>query len=192
MRASGSEAPPVDTKLQPLSPRPATPAPVSDRTSPRQVSPSPWPLEQPEPATQFALRDYWRLIHGRRRAILWVVVSSLLATTVYNYLRVPTYRAKATIQIDREEPNIAQLDNSLPKPKFQAAAGGKVLIPRQKGGGGGLRFWLQAEQLEGALLQRRGGGELLEGGARFVACDAAGVLTARGQGVEQGLETVQG
>ena len=78
------------------------------------------------------------------------------------------------------------------RPKFQAAAGGKVLIPRQKGGGGGLRFWLQAEQLEGALLQRRGGGELLEGGARFVACDAAGVLTARGQGVEQGLETVQG
>ncbi len=113
MRASGSEAPPVDTKLQPLSPRPATPAPVSDRTFPRQVSPSPWPLEQPEPATQFALRDYWRLIHGRRRAIFWVVVSSMLATTIYNYLRVPTYRAKATIQIDREEPNIAQLDESL-------------------------------------------------------------------------------
>ena len=110
-----SEAPPVDTKLQQRSPRPPPPAPVPDHTSQRQLSSSRWPLEQPEPATQFSLRDYWRLIHGRRRTILWVVVSSLLATTIYNYLRVPTYRAKATIRIDREEPNIAQLDESLPQ-----------------------------------------------------------------------------
>ena len=105
----------MDTKLQQRSPRPPPPAPVPDHTSQRQLSSSRWPLEQPEPATQFSLRDYWRLIHGRRRTILWVVVSSLLATTIYNYLRVPTYRAKATIQIDREEPNIAQLDESLPQ-----------------------------------------------------------------------------
>ena len=105
----------MDAKLPQLSPRPAPPAAISGSASPRQVSPSPWPLEQPEPATQFALRDYWRLIHGRRRTIFWVVVSSLLATTGYNYLRVPTYRAKGTIQIDREEPNIAKLDESLPQ-----------------------------------------------------------------------------
>ena len=105
----------MDTKLQQRSPRPPPPAPVPDHTSQRQLQSSRWPLEQPEPATQFSLRDYWRLIHGRRRTILWVVVSSLLATTIYNYLRVPTYRAKATIQIDREEPNIAQLDESLPQ-----------------------------------------------------------------------------
>ena len=105
----------MDTKLQQLSPRRGPPASVSDHPSHGQLPPSRQPLEQPEPATQFSLRDYWRLIHGRRRTILWAVVSSLLTTTIYNFLRVPTYRAKATIQIDREEPNIAQLDESLPQ-----------------------------------------------------------------------------
>ena len=110
-----SGSPPVDTKPQQLTPRPEPPPPVSNHPSDRHLQSPRWPREQPEPAGQFSLRDYWRLIHGRRRTILWVVVSSLLATAIYNYLRVPTYRAKATIQIDREEPNIAQLDESLPQ-----------------------------------------------------------------------------
>jgi polysaccharide biosynthesis transport protein len=70
-------------------------------------------IELPEQAGGFALRDFWRLIQARRGIVAAAIFASLLAAAAYNFLRVPTYLATVTIQIDREQPNIARLDEDL-------------------------------------------------------------------------------
>ena len=70
------------------------------------------PVELPEPVSEFSLRDYWRVVHARRATILWAAALSLGAALTYNYVITPTYRARGTLQINREEPNIAELDES--------------------------------------------------------------------------------
>ena len=80
------------------------------------VTPSPpvskAPVELPEPVSEFSLRDYWRVLHARRGTIAWAAALSLGAALVYSYVTTPTFRARGTLQIDREEPNIAELDES--------------------------------------------------------------------------------
>ena len=77
------------------------------------------PVELPEPASEFSLRDYWRVLHARRSTIAWAAALSLGAALAYNYMITPTYRARATLQIDREEPNIAELDENFRRPPEQ-------------------------------------------------------------------------
>jgi succinoglycan biosynthesis transport protein ExoP len=52
------------------------------------------------------LLDYWRVIMGRRWLILAVLSTVVLTTAIYTFKQTPVYRAVATIQIDRENPNI--------------------------------------------------------------------------------------
>ena len=85
-------------------------------TAGSSVTPSPpvskAPVELPEPVSEFSLRDYWRVLHARRGTIAWATALSLGAALAYNYVITPTYRARGTLQIDREEPNIAELDEN--------------------------------------------------------------------------------
>ncbi len=68
-------------------------------------------IELPEQTGGFALRDFWRLIQAHRGLVAAAVLASLAAAAAYNFLRVPTYLATVSIQIDREQPNIARLDD---------------------------------------------------------------------------------
>ncbi len=70
------------------------------------------PIELPEPASEFSLRDYWRVLHARRGTIAWAALLSLVAALAYNYVTTPTYQATVTLQIDREERNIAEMDEN--------------------------------------------------------------------------------
>ena len=70
------------------------------------------PIELPEPASEFSLRDYWRVLHARRGTIAWAALLSLAAALAYNYVTTPTYQATVTLQIDREERNIAEMDEN--------------------------------------------------------------------------------
>ena len=79
-------------------------------TPPQRVTKT--PVEVPEPPSEFSLREYWRVLHARRGTIAWAAALSLGAALAFNYVITPTYRARATLQIDREEPNIAELDES--------------------------------------------------------------------------------
>jgi succinoglycan biosynthesis transport protein ExoP len=58
----------------------------------------------------FALRDYWRVLHARRRTVYAALATAFVLVTAYNYVTVPVYRATATLQVDREQPNIAEFD----------------------------------------------------------------------------------
>ena len=104
----------MNDKLQKLSqslapPEPArVPAPSNGEiTVPFQR----FTAEEPESHGEFSLRDYWRTIHARRGTILSAAAAALLLAVIYNYVQVPTYQATATIQIDREEPDISRLDD---------------------------------------------------------------------------------
>jgi capsular exopolysaccharide synthesis family protein len=68
--------------------------------------------EEPEPGGDFSIRHYWRVLRGRRRTVLCAAAASVLAAAIVNYVQAPTYRATATLRIDREEPSIAQLDDA--------------------------------------------------------------------------------
>ena len=91
-----------------------------ERTRPAEVEPRPRELSVPfqrfateehESGGEFVLRDYWRTIHARRWTIIFVTALALTGAMIYNFVQVPTYRATATIQIDREEPDLARIDD---------------------------------------------------------------------------------
>ena len=90
------------------------------RAEPAEVEPRPpglsvpfqrFATEEHESSGEFALRDYWRTIHARRWTIIFVIALVLTGALIYNFVQVPTYRATATIQIDREEPDLARIDD---------------------------------------------------------------------------------
>lgn len=78
-----------------------------------------FPPEEPDAEPEFSLREYWRIIHARRWSIALAAAVAVAVTAAYNYVQVPTYRAVATLQIDREQPNIAQLDDRMVEPLEQ-------------------------------------------------------------------------
>ena len=90
-----------------------------ERASPAEMEPRPrdvsvpfqrFSTEEPESGGEFALRDYWRTIHARRGTIAFAAALALAAALIYNFVQVPTYQATVTIQIDREEPDLARFD----------------------------------------------------------------------------------
>ncbi len=85
-------------------------------------APGPMIVERESPATgpqsfdgapddDFSLRDYWRVLHARRRTVYAALAAAFVIVSVYNYVTVPVYRATATLQLDREQPNIAEFDS---------------------------------------------------------------------------------
>lgn len=103
---------PAPEKMSPGRP-PAPPSPLLD--APFAHS----PFEQPEPASDYSLREYWRVVHAHRRAILALCVAALAGAAVFNYLQVPVYRSTVTLQIDREQPNTTRLEDTFVQPLEQ-------------------------------------------------------------------------
>src|SRR5215471_17268382 len=50
--------------------------------------------------------DYWRVIATRRWTIFAVLATVVIVTTIYTVKQTPIYQATASIQIDKENPNI--------------------------------------------------------------------------------------
>ena len=80
---------------------------------PRSVEAASVPVELPEPAGDFSLREFQRVLHARRWAILYGAGLGLAAALAYNFVSPSIYRATAAVQIDREEPDIANFDGEL-------------------------------------------------------------------------------
>ncbi|MEX2301586.1 MAG: polysaccharide biosynthesis tyrosine autokinase [Bryobacterales bacterium] len=99
----------MDNKLEKLT------AALAPTRPPRAIASAPATtlLEFPEPARGFSLRDFWRLLQARRGVVTATILTALVAAAVYNYWKTPTYLAAVSIQIDREQPNIARLDEEL-------------------------------------------------------------------------------
>jgi uncharacterized protein involved in exopolysaccharide biosynthesis len=60
------------------------------------------------------LREIWRVLQTRRSTVCATLLVCLAGTVLYNFLATPTYQATATLQIDREEPNLTRLDRDAP------------------------------------------------------------------------------
>ena len=88
------------------------PAPSAELTPvrPRVIETAPLPVETAEPAGDFSLRELQRVLHARGRVIFSAAALGLAAALIYNFVSPAIYRAKAAIQIDREEPDIAKFD----------------------------------------------------------------------------------
>jgi capsular exopolysaccharide synthesis family protein len=99
----------MDDKLEKLT---AALAPVRP---PKATLPAAAPalLELPEATGGVSLRDFWRLLQARRAIVTTTILAALVSAGIYNYSKTPTYLATASIQIDREQPNIARLDEEL-------------------------------------------------------------------------------
>lgn len=59
-----------------------------------------------EDEDEIHILEYWRIILARRWTIFAVLLTVVAATLVWTLKQTPVYRASATIQIDRENPNI--------------------------------------------------------------------------------------
>ncbi len=96
-----------------LAPQPASSAPAPTLLeAPFQR----FPAEQPEPVSEFNLQDYWRVLHAHRWLLAAFAAVALAAAAAFNYIQVPVYRSTATVQIDREQPNTARLQDSVAEP----------------------------------------------------------------------------
>ncbi len=92
-----------------MSPAAASPALSAERL----------PAEAPEPAGELNLRDYWRVVHAWRAVIFACAAIGAAAAGVASYLTAPVYRSTVTLQIDREQPHTARLEDTLVQPLEQ-------------------------------------------------------------------------
>lgn len=93
---------------QALAPLPAGEIPVARRIH---------SLDESEVIGGFSLRQHWRVIHSRRWTILTLAAVGLAVALIWNQIRVPTYEASVTLQIDREQPGLAEISEPL-SPQF--------------------------------------------------------------------------
>ncbi len=84
----------LDEALAPA-PRPATIPAVS--------------FEEAHESSEFSLRDYWRVLSRRRGTVVLGVVLAVFGAALYNTMVTPTYRATATVQIDREQHGLTDI-----------------------------------------------------------------------------------
>ncbi|MEZ5365720.1 MAG: GumC family protein [Bryobacterales bacterium] len=66
-------------------------------------------FEETTEGSEISLRDYWRILSRRRGSIGVALVLSLGAAALYTSVVNPTYRATATVQIDREQPGLTDI-----------------------------------------------------------------------------------
>src|SRR5512137_24433 len=64
---------------------------------------SPLPVQEER---EVHLRDYWKVIQKRRWIVIAFFLIVLIATAVGTFSMEPVYRGTATIQINKENPNI--------------------------------------------------------------------------------------
>lgn len=93
--------------------------PTFRKQGPQTIAPT-YSVEEPDLAEGQALRDYWKIVHSHRWLLATTVLLGLLAAGGYNYVVTPTYRATATLQIDREQPGAGQVgDRDVREPMEQ-------------------------------------------------------------------------
>ena len=66
-------------------------------------------FEETVEGPELSLREYWRIVSRRRGSLAVAVTLSLLAAGLYTTTQKPTYRATATVQIDREQPGLTDI-----------------------------------------------------------------------------------
>jgi len=66
-------------------------------------------FEESVDAPDFSLREYWRILTRRRASFAVAIALSLLGAGLYTTMVRPTYRATATVQIDREQPGLTDI-----------------------------------------------------------------------------------
>jgi len=82
--------------------------PTYRKQGPPAITPT-FSVEEPDLADGQALRDYWKVVHSHRWLLVVTAAVGLIAAGGYNYVVTPTYRAVATLQIDREQPGAGQV-----------------------------------------------------------------------------------
>jgi succinoglycan biosynthesis transport protein ExoP len=78
-----------------------------------------YPAEKPAALMDLSLRDYWRVIHARRRTAGVICALAAAAAMLFNCFQAPVYRSTVTVQIDREQPHTARLEDTLAQPLEQ-------------------------------------------------------------------------
>ncbi|MDH5406969.1 MAG: Wzz/FepE/Etk N-terminal domain-containing protein, partial [Candidatus Aminicenantes bacterium] len=56
------------------------------------------------------IREYWHVIKKRRWTIYTVVIILVLTVTIASFVTKPTYKATATLQIERENPRVLSFE----------------------------------------------------------------------------------
>jgi capsular exopolysaccharide synthesis family protein len=98
----------LERLAQALAPLPAAELPAPRRT---------YSLDESEIIGGFSLREQWRVVHGRRWTVLTLAAAGLAAALAWNHIRTPTYQATVTLQIDREQPGLAEISEQA-SPQF--------------------------------------------------------------------------
>ena len=61
-----------------------------------------------------SLADYWKVVSHRRRTLVITWAAVVLVTAVFNFTRVPLYRASATLIVEPDIPEMAELTGVTP------------------------------------------------------------------------------
>src|SRR5262245_42118825 len=87
------------------------PIPVNRERYPELVYPAPVAtprtrIDVESEPDEMPVLDYWRVLVVRRWTIFAVLATALVITLIFTFKQTPIYQASATLQIDRENPNI--------------------------------------------------------------------------------------
>ena len=93
---------------QALAPLPAAEPPAPRRTYSRDES---------VVIGGFSLREHWRVAYSRRWSVLTLAAAGVAVALAWNQIRAPTYQATVTLQIDREQPGLAEMSEQT-SPQF--------------------------------------------------------------------------
>lgn len=102
----------MSDKLEKLS-QALAPLPVPEAPAPRPVCTQ----DESEVIGGFSLWEHWRVIYSRRGTVVALAAAGLAVALAWNYIRVPTYRASITLQIDRERPGLTDISEQM-TPQF--------------------------------------------------------------------------
>ena len=74
-------------------------------------------MDESEVIGGFSLREHWRVVYSRRWSVLTLAAAGVAVALAWNQVRTPTYQATVTLQIDREQPGLAEMSEQL-SPQF--------------------------------------------------------------------------
>lgn len=94
----------MSDKLEKLS-QALAPLPAAEHPSARPVVTH----DESEMFRGFSIWEHWRVVYSRRWTVAALAGSGLVLAVAWNYITVPTYQASVTLQIDREQPGLADI-----------------------------------------------------------------------------------
>jgi uncharacterized protein involved in exopolysaccharide biosynthesis len=87
--------------------------PAPEAPAPRQLHSQ----DESEVIGGFSLWEHWRVVYSRRETVVALAAAGLDVALAWNYIRVPTYQASVTHQIDREQPGLTDISEQM-APQF--------------------------------------------------------------------------